>query len=101
MKNEDFTAEMQRLAKGFRIELTKERIDAWWQNFGREARVECFRWAVTKALCDPRFPTEEHFLACLRAAAEALPRDQYRPSGPKSGAIANLVAALAAKLSMA
>ena len=101
MKREDFEKELARLANGFRLAMTTERVEAWWQTFGHEARLECFQWAVTKCLTDPRFPSNEQFLAALRAAAEALPRDQYRLSGPKSGAIANLIAALAAKLSMA
>ena len=73
MKHDDFIIEMTRLAEGFEVHLTKPRIEAWWEQFGQEARTDCFQWAITHCLTQSYFPKHDEFLAALNMAANIFP----------------------------
>jgi len=56
MQRPDFRNEAMRLANGFGVELTHDRLEALWGRFGSLHR-DVWAAAVTECLCEPRYPT--------------------------------------------
>jgi hypothetical protein len=66
MQRADFRNETLRLANGFGVDMTHDRLEALWDRFGGVS-LDLWRAAVTDCLCEPKYPT----LGRLETAVEA------------------------------
>lgn len=80
MQRPEFRNEVMRLANGFAVELSNDRLEALWERYGKED-ITTWRGAVNQCLCESRYPTAARLDSAVASNRSQMPQEAQTGGG--------------------